>query len=168
MISERMQNAINDQINAEMASAYLYLSMASYFESKSLSGFANWMRIQYEEEMFHAFKFFDYVVERGGRVILKQIDTPDSEWNSPVHVFEATLEHERLVTSLINKLVDLSIELKDHATNQMLQWFVEEQVEEESTAETILDELNLIGEAKSGLFMLNREMAQRTFTPPTE
>lgn len=166
MISAKMQDAINEQINAEMASAYLYLSMASYFESKSLSGFANWMRIQYEEEMFHAFKFFDYVVERGGRVILKPLEAPDSEWESPIQVFEATLEHERLVTSLINNLVDLAMELKDHATNQMLQWFVEEQVEEEAAVETILDELGLIGEAKSGLFMLNREMAQRTFTPP--
>ena len=166
MINEKMQDAINEQINAEMYSAYLYLSMSAYFESEGLSGFANWMRVQYDEEVFHAMKFFNYVAERGGRVTLKAIDAPQAEWKSVIDVFENTLEHERHVTSLINNLVDLSIELKDHATNQMLQWFVEEQVEEESTAETILDELKLIGEAKSGLFMMNRELAQRTFSPP--
>jgi len=168
MLNEKMQDAINEQINAEMYSAYLYLSMSAYFESEGLSGFAKWMRVQYDEEVFHAMKFFDYISERGGRVHLKAIEMPKHEWNSVIDVFTETLNHERHVSSLINNLVDLSIELKDHATNQMLQWFVEEQVEEESTAETILDELKLIGEAKSGLFMMNREMSQRSFTPPAE
>lgn len=166
MINEKMQDAINEQINAEIYSAYLYLSMSAWFEANAMAGFANWMRVQYQEEMAHAMRLYDFINDRGGRVILKAIDGPKTEWNSVVEIFEETLEHERHVTALIHKLVDLSIELSDHATNQMLQWFVEEQVEEESTAETLLDELRLIGDAKSGLFMMNRELAQRTFVPP--
>ncbi|MBN2083317.1 ferritin [bacterium] len=166
MLEKKMQKALNEQINAEIYSAYMYLSMSAWFESNALSGFANWMRVQYEEEMFHAMKFYNFVHDRGGQVLLKAIDGPPTEWKSVIDVFEATLQHERHVSALIHKLVDLSTELKDHATNQMLQWFVEEQVEEEANAEQILDELKLIGDAKSGLFMLNRELSQRTFTPP--
>lgn len=166
MINEKMQDAINEQINAEIFSAYLYLSMSAWFEANAMGGFANWMRVQYQEEMAHAMRFFTFVNDRGGRVILKAIDAPKTEWGSVIEIFEETLEHERHVTALIHKLVDLSIELGDHATNQMLQWFVEEQVEEEASAETLLDELRLIGDAKSGLFMMNRELGQRTFTAP--
>ena len=166
MIDKKMQKAINKQINAEIYSAYMYLAMAAYFEDISLGGFAQWMRIQYEEELAHAMRFYNHMCERSGRVTLLPIEAPPTQWKSPLHVFEETLKHERHVTALIHKLVDLSIDLKDHASTQMLQWFIEEQVEEEATAETILDELKLIGEAKSGLFMMNRELSQRTFTPP--
>jgi ferritin len=168
MIDPKMQDALNKQINAEIYSAYLYLSMAAYFEANTLSGFASWMRVQYQEEMSHALKLYDYLNERGGRVQLAAIDEPPAEWKSPVEVFQVTLEHERLVSSLIHKLVDLAIELSDHATNQMLQWFVGEQVEEEANAEQILDEINLIGDARSGLFMLNRELGQRVFVDATK
>lgn len=166
MINEKMQNAINDQINAEIYSAYLYLSMSAYFEANALHGFANWMRVQYQEEIAHAMRLYNFINDRGGRVILKAIDAPQTDWNSVLEVFEQTLEHERHVSALIHGLVDLAMELNDHATNQMLQWFVEEQVEEESSAETLLDELRLVGDNKSGLFMLNRELAQRVYTPP--
>ncbi|HPA44778.1 MAG TPA: ferritin [bacterium] len=166
MIDKKMQNAINDQINAEMFSAYLYLSMSAYFENTSLRGFANWMRVQAQEEMVHAMKFFDYVIERGGRAVLKAIEAPADEWASPVAAFEAAYEHEQKVTARINKLVDIAVELRDHATNAFLQWFVTEQVEEEASASEIVDKLKLIGEARGGLFMMDRELAARVFTPP--
>jgi len=166
MIDAKMQKAINKQINAEIYSAYLYLSMSAYFEAESLTGFAQWMRVQYEEELAHALRFYQHMVDRGGRIKLLPIEAPPTDWQSPIDIFEETLKHERHVTSLIHKLVDLSVELKDHATNQMLQWFVAEQVEEEATAETILDELKLIGDAKSGLFLMNRELAQRQAAAP--
>ncbi|HQQ00256.1 MAG TPA: ferritin [bacterium] len=166
MIDKKMLNAINDQINAEMFSAYLYLSMSAYFENTSLRGFANWMRVQAQEEMVHAMKFFDYVIERGGRAVLKAIEAPADEWASPVAAFEAAYEHEQKVTARINKLVDIAVELRDHATNAFLQWFVTEQVEEEASASEIVDKLKLIGEARGGLFMMDRELAARVFTPP--
>ena len=168
MIGERLTKELNEQIKHETFSAYLYLSMEAYFEANALGGFANWMRIQYQEEMSHALKIFDFINERGGQVHLTAIDAPATEWGSPVEVFEVTLEHEREVSASIHRLVDLAIEISDHATNQMLQWFVEEQVEEEATAEQILDELRLIGDARSGLFMLNRELGQRTFVDETK
>jgi len=163
MIDSRMQDALNKQINAEIYSAYLYLSMAAYFEANAMGGFATWMRAQYQEEMAHALKLYDYVNTRGGRVVLAMVDAPPAEWDSAVDVFEVTAEHERSVSTMIHSLVDLALELKDHATHQMLQWFVEEQVEEEASADQILDELKLIGDAKSGLFMMNRELGQRVF-----
>jgi ferritin len=166
MINPEMEKAINEQINAELFSAYLYLSMSAYFQSQNLPGFANWMRIQFQEETLHATKFFDYLNERGGRVVLAAIDAPAKEWPSTVAAFEETLAHERKVTALINKLVDLSLKLSDHATNSMLQWFVTEQVEEESTAETILLELKMIEGNSSALFLMNRELGARVFTPP--
>ena len=125
MINTKMEKALSEQINAEFFSAYLYLSMAAYFETKDLPGFANWMRIQYQEELTHAMKFFNYVHERDGHVLLTAIETPAHEWKSPIHVFEETLKHEQLVTSLINNLVDVAIELKDHTTNNFLQWFLD-------------------------------------------
>jgi len=166
MLKQDVQDAINDQINAEIYSAFIYLSMETYFESISLGGFANWMHVQYQEELSHAERFMHYVYDRGGRVELKAIEAPPISWDSPVAVFEHTLEHERYVSSRIHQLVDLAREYKDHATENMLQWFVEEQVEEEASAEKLLDEVKLIGDAKSGLFMLDRELGRRTFTPP--
>jgi len=167
MFSEKMQNALNDQINAEYYSSYLYLSMSAYFQSISLSGFAHWMRIQAQEELMHAMKFYDFVNERGGRVTLKLIEGPQTEWDSPIAIFEHVLKHEQGVTGLINNLVNLAHEEKDHATNIFLQWFVTEQVEEESTAADVLHKLNLTHGEGSGLFMMDREMAQRIFVPPT-
>ncbi len=166
MLNKKMQEAINSQINAEIYSSYLYLSMSAYFESINLSGFASWMRAQAQEEMVHAMKFYDYVNERGGRVILGPIEAPPSEWESAVSVFDATYQHEQKVTGLINDLVDLAIEEKDHATNNLLQWFVSEQVEEEASASGVLNKAKLTGDAPGGLFMLDQELGARVFTMP--
>ncbi len=166
MLSEKMLSALNDQINAELYSSYLYLSMAAYFEDKGLPGFAHWMKAQAVEELGHAAKFFEYVHERGGRVHLEQIEKPPTEWNSPEAAFEAVLKHEVHVTGLINKLVDLALEEHDHATNNFLQWFVSEQVEEEASVNEVLQRLKLALEARQGLFMLDRELAARPITMP--
>jgi len=167
MFSKKMEDAINKQINAEMYSAYLYLSMAAYFESISLEGFAKWMEAQTMEEMAHAKKFYDFVNERGGRVILDTIEKPKSEWSSPLEAFEDAYKHEQYVSSLINELVNLAIEEKDHATNNFLQWFVAEQVEEEASAGAIVQKLKLVGNKGNAIFMLDRELGQRNFTLPT-
>jgi len=168
MLSERMLEALNKQVNAELYSAYLYLSMAAYFESINLKGFSNWMRVQAQEEVSHAMKFFDYINERGGRVKMMAIEQPPTEWNSPLDAFEATYEHETNVTRMINDLVNMAMEEKDHATYNMLQWFVAEQVEEEASADEIRQQLKLIGDDGRGIMMLDRELRQRTFTPPQE
>jgi len=161
-----MEKALNEQINSELYSAYLYLSMAAYFESINLKGFSSWMRVQTMEEQAHAKKFYDYVFSRGGRVVLSEIKAPPAEWDSPLAAFEHVLEHEQLVTSLINKLADLSLELRDHATNSFLQWFIDEQVEEEASAGEIIQNLKLNENNPGGLFLIDKELAQRTFVPP--
>ncbi len=166
MIGKKMVDALNEQVNAEMYSAYLYLSMESYFKSLNLNGFANWMRVQTQEEMMHAMKIYDFINERDGRVTLKPIEGPPTNWESPLAVFEAVYAHEQKVTGLINKLVDLAIEEKDHATNTFLQWFVNEQVEEESSADEKVQQLKMMEKAPGGMFMLDRELGQRVFTPP--
>jgi ferritin len=166
MISKKMEEALNEQVNAELYSAYLYLSMESYFKSLNLNGFANWMRVQTQEEVAHAMKIYDFVNERGGRVTLKAIEGPETEWDSPLAVFNAVYAHEQKVTGLINNLVDLAIKEKDHATNSFLQWFVNEQVEEESSADEIVQQLKMMENAPGGMFMLDRELGQRVFTPP--
>ncbi|MHC4644539.1 MAG: ferritin [Planctomycetota bacterium] len=166
MISKKMQDALNEQVNAELYSGYLYLSMEAYFESVNLPGFASWMRVQTQEEMMHAMKMYDYVNERGGRVTLKAIDCPPTEWKSPLAVFQAVYEHEQKVTSLINNLVNLALEEKDHAAHIFLQWFVNEQVEEEKSADDVVQKLKLMADAPGGMYMLDNEMAQRVFTPP--
>jgi ferritin len=168
MLSNKMEAAINQQINAEMYSSYLYLSMATYFESISLGGFSNWMRQQAQEEMFHGMKMFDFVCERGSRVILKAIDEPPAEWSSVLDVLENVLAHEQKVTGLINDLVNLALDERDHATNIFLQWFVSEQVEEEDTAGGLVDKLKRIGGDANGLFMLDTELANRVFTLPVK
>ena len=168
MISERMQEALNRQLNAELYSSYLYLSMAAYFQDLNMAGFANWMRVQAQEEDMHAMKFYNFINERGGRVLLKAIDGPPTEWDSPLATFEAVLEHEQKVTGLINDLVELALAEHDHATNIFLQWFVTEQVEEEDSANDVIQQIKMIGQAEGGLFMLDRELGQRTFTPPAE
>jgi ferritin len=166
MISKKMEDALNEQVNAELFSAYLYLSMESFFKSKNLNGFANWMRVQTQEEMSHAMKIYGFIDERGGRISLKAIDGPQTEWDSPLAVFEAVYEHEQKVTGLINDLVDLAITEKDHATNSFLQWFVSEQVEEEASADQAVQQLKMIENAPGGIFLFDRELGQRVFSPP--
>lgn len=166
MIKDTVEKALNSQFNAELYSGYLYLSMSSWFSSINLDGFANWMRIQAQEELMHAMKFYDYLIERGGKVILAAIEGPPVKWDSPLAVFEYTYKHEQKVTGLINGLVDLAIAEKDHATNTFLQWFVAEQVEEESSADEIVQKLKLVGDQGSGLLLLDQQMGQRVFTPP--
>jgi ferritin len=167
MLGEKTQKALNGQINAELYSSYLYLAMSAYFESVGLGGFSKWMQAQAQEELSHAMKFYHYVNERGGRVVLEAVEAPPSEWESPLAVFEATFRHEQKVTGLINDLVNLAMEEKDHATNSFLQWFVTEQVEEEATASEVVNKLKLMGDAPGGLFMLDRELGTRVFTVAT-
>lgn len=167
MLKEKMLNALNEQINAEQYSAFLYLSMCAWFEDKGLSGFANWMYVQYQEELTHANKFFTYINERSGRAKLKAIEQVPVDFENVIEVVEKTLEHEQKVTSLINNLVDIAVEERDHATQSFLQWFVDEQVEEEANVEKLLDALKLTKGEGNGLFMLDRELLQRTFKDPT-
>lgn len=166
MLSEKMQEALNTQINKEIYSAYLYLSMAAYCESINLKGFANWMTIQVQEELNHAQKFFNYLPERGGKVNLQPIDGPKTEWDSPMAVFKHVYEHEQLVTGLIHGLVKLAREEDDYATESFLKWFIDEQVEEEASASEVVEKLKLAGDRGGGLFMLDRELGTRVFTPP--
>lgn len=166
MISKKLEDAINYQINRELFSEYYYLSMASYFNSVGLSGFENFFLVQVEEERFHAMKMYRFLNEKGGQVKLAAIEAPKTEFNSAQEVFELAYEHEKLVSKLINDLMDLAIAENDHAARNHLNWFVEEQVEEEDSMETILNKLKLIKGEGHGLLMLDNELAQRTFTPP--
>jgi len=168
MLKEKVLNALNKQINAEMHSAYLYLSMSAYFEDKGLSGFANWMKVQYKEELSHALKIFDYVNERNGRVVLEPIAGVPIEFEGTIDVFEKTLEHEQKVTQMIDELMDVAVADSDHATQSFLQWFVDEQVEEEANVNELLDNLRLIDGQGNGVFMLNRELQSRSFVDETK
>ncbi|MEW6267536.1 MAG: ferritin [Thermodesulfobacteriota bacterium] len=165
MLSDKMNNALNLQINAETFSAYLYASMAAHFESLGLRGLARWMSLQAREEMFHAIKFFNFVVGRGGQVRLTALEAPPVTWASPLAVFQETLVHERKVTGLINNLVNLAKAESDHASDVFLQWFVTEQVEEESSAEEIIQKLKLAGDTGPGLFMMDAELGRRVLSP---
>ncbi len=166
MLSKKMLDAFNDQINAEFYSAYLYYAMAAHLESKGLAGMAQWMKLQAIEEQVHAAKMFDFVNERGGRVVLGAIEAPPLEWNAPRDVFEAAYKHEVHVTSLLNKLMDLAIEEHDHASQAFLQWYISEQVEEEASAQEVVQKLELAGQTQGGLFMIDRELGQRQVTLP--
>ena len=166
MLNREIADTLNSQMNFEMYSANIYMSMATWFDARNLVGFANWMKVQYSEEMFHFTKFYDYINERGGRVLLSGMDAPETEWDSPLAAFENALEHERIVTGRINDLVVQATEAKDHATVNFLQWFVGEQVEEEASVDGVIQQLKLMEGAPGGLFMLDRELAQRVFTPP--
>jgi len=166
MINKKLEDQINHQINRELYSEYLYLSMAAYLEDKGLAGMANFMVVQAQEEHFHAMKFFNYLNERGGRVVLGAIEQPPVEFNSPQAVFEESLAHEKIVTGLINKLMDLAIEVNDHASRSFLNWYVDEQVEEEDSFQKIIDQLKLVGGEGHGLLMLDKELSARVFTPP--
>jgi ferritin len=162
-----MQDALNAQINAEYYSSYLYLSMAAHAESLSLKGFAHWFRIQVQEEMMHAMKFFDYVVNRRGVVKLATIECPPTTWDSPAAMFEATLKHEQMVTDRINKLADLAIAEHDHATHTLLEWFISEQVEEESVADNIVEQFKLTKGSADSLYLIDRELGTRTLSTAT-
>jgi ferritin len=168
MLSQKMEQALNDQINAEMYSAYLYLAMSAYFEDQNLSGFANWMYVQAQEEMTHAMKIYNYVFDRGGKVTLKAIDTPSTEWDDPLKVVEEVYEHEQKVTKMIHNLVDLARSENDHGTDNMLQWFVAEQVEEEASADELMQRLKIIGGQGHGLLMIDRELSGRQFVDETK
>ncbi|WP_029898563.1 ferritin [Desulfohalovibrio reitneri] len=167
MLCKEMEQALNDQIKWELWSGYMYLSMSAYFDDQGLSGFAQWMKNQAAEELFHATKFFDYVNEAGGRVKLQTVEEPPHEWESALDVFKEGLKHERKVTSMINDLVDLAIKHKDHATNNFLQWFVGEQVEEEASFDELVGKLKLVGDG-GALYMLDKELGARVFTWPAE
>lgn len=164
MFSKKIEDAINAQINAEMWSAYLYLSMATQCHEFGYSGMANWFEIQFKEEQDHAQIFYKYIISRGGRVVLKPIDKVPTKWKSALHMFEETLKHEQVVTSLINDLYALATKEKDYATQSMLKWFIDEQVEEEENARDLIDSLKMIKDNGYGLYMLDKELAARVYT----
>jgi ferritin len=161
MLSKKMEKALNEQINAELYSAYLYLSMAAWFQSQNLPGFGAWMRVQAKEENGHAMKFFDFINERRGKVALKAIAEPAKEWKSPLAAFEASFEHEQYITGRISDLVNLAADEKDHATVNFLQWFVKEQVEEEASVDSAVQKLKMAEKAPGALLMLDQVMGQR-------
>ena len=166
MLTQKLENAFLNQINKEIYSEYLYLSMQAYFASQGLKGFENWMNIQVKEERAHAMGMFNYVSQRGGHVILDTIEKPKSNWECPLDVFKEVLAHEQYVTSLINKLYDTAEEEHDRAAMLFLNWYVREQVEEEASAGDILAHLELIGDNKSALIDLDKELMARVFNPP--
>ncbi len=167
MLSEKMQNALNEQINAELWSAYLYLSMGMQFENAGHAGVANWFRIQFKEEQAHAEIFMNYINQRGGRVMLKAIPEVPTDWATPLDAFKATLEHEQKVTAMINNLFAMAEAEHDYATRDRLAWFVSEQVEEEDNARQLIDKFSLIGEDGMGLYMLNQELGARVYNAPS-
>lgn len=166
MLNEKMEKAFLEQINKELFSEYLYLSMKAYFADLNLQGFVNWMDVQVQEEHAHAMGMFDYVIERGGRIVLEAIGKPENNWNSPLEVFREILKHEQFVTSSINSVADVAEETRDRAASIFLNWYIKEQVEEEANVGGILAQLELIGEDKNGLFALDKELATRTFVAP--
>jgi len=168
MLGEKMEKALNGQLNAELYSGYMYLAMSAYFRQKGLSGFAYWMKVQALEELYHAMKFFGFIGERGGRPVMDAVEKPPWEWDSPLAAFQAVLEHEKKVTGLINDLVDLAGEERDHAAANFLQWFVAEQAEEEASADEVVQKLKLAQADGPGLLMLDRELAQRAFKAPPD
>ncbi|MCM1521609.1 MAG: ferritin [Muribaculaceae bacterium] len=167
MLNPKIQDALNEQINAEFFSAYLYLSMSMHFQSEGLTGIANWFDVQFKEEQDHARIFMNYINQRGGRVALKAIDAVPTSWEKPMDAFKATLEHEQKVTALINGLYSLAAKEEDYATRDRLTWFVSEQVEEEDNCRTLIDKLRLIGDNGMGLYMLDQELATRAYSVPS-
>lgn len=161
MFSPKIQDAIADQINAELYSAYVYLSMSAYFQEQNLSGFAHWMRLQYQEETMHALKLFDYASDRGGQITLKAVSAPPSGFGSPLEIFEKALAHEQKVTGLIHSLYKLALEEGDYPTQVLLQWYITEQVEEEKNASEAVADLQRLGDFGPGLLILDREMGNR-------
>jgi ferritin len=168
MISQKIVDALNSQLNKEIFSSYLYLSMSAYFEGKNLSGMSQWMKMQSQEEYEHAMKFYDFILKTGGVIKLEAIDAPQTDWDSPLNIFEDSLDHEKFISKSIYELMDLAIEEKDHPTKSFLQWFVDEQVEEEDTVQQIVENFKMIGASKGGLFMLDRELGSRSISGAVE
>ncbi len=165
-MNEKLEKAINDQINAELYSEYFYMAMYAYFDRMNLQGFKNWMNVQMQEEHAHAMGMFNYIHERGGKVILDKIEQPKSDWSNPVEVFEDVLKHEKYVTSRINDLLDIAEEVNDRAAVSFLDWYLKEQVEEESNVSNVLKTLRMVCDDKHCLYMMDKDLASRTFNPP--
>ncbi|MCB4203953.1 ferritin [Deferribacterales bacterium Es71-Z0220] len=168
MITKKVADALRNQLKNELESSYLYLSMSAWAAGKGLKGFSNWFYVQAKEEMYHFFKFYHYLLDQGEKVELPAVAKPKSEFSSPLEAMRETLQHEQFITKSINELVDVALSEKDHATNAFLQWFISEQVEEEASVGEILDQLELIGENGNGIFMIDKELGQRTFVTPTD
>ena len=162
MITKKMEAALNNQINKEIFSSYLYLSMSAYFDNKNLSGMSGWMKMQSQEEYEHAMKFYDFILRLGGKVKLSAIEEPQTDWESPLKVFEDSLHHEQYISKSIHQLMDLAIEESHHPTKSFLQWFVDEQVEEEDSVQQVVENFKMIGDDKGALFMLDRELGARS------
>ena len=162
MLSRKIQDALNSQLNLELSSSYSYLAMAAYFEANSLPGMSHWMRIQSDEERLHATKLFDHLCNRGGKVVLQPIERPKAEFDSPLSVFEAALVNEQKVTKAINSLYALAQKESDYPSQVMLQWFINEQVEEEKNVGTVIDQLRMAGDSPSALLMLDQMLGGRT------
>jgi ferritin len=165
MIGERLNNAINEQIKNELESYYIYLSMAAWLHSRSLDGMGHWMRCQAHEEMIHAMKFYNYIIDRGGEVVLQDLKQLKTRWSSALEVFKDAYEHEKFITGKINELTTIAREEKDYASEPILAWFSTEQIEEEVNSGKVADELEMVGEDKSGLLMLDRELGSRAYPP---
>jgi len=166
MLTPRVEQELNKQLNREFYSSYLYMAMAAYYNSIDLLGFANWMTVQAKEELMHAEKFYTFILERNGKVTLEQIEKPQTEWATALSVFEDTLKHELFVTESINNLMNVALEEKDHATNIFLQWFITEQVEEEANTTEIIRQLKLMQDAPGGMYMLDKDLGTRTLVIP--
>jgi len=166
MMNKKLEKAFNNQINKEFYSEYLYMSMYAYFDRMNLQGFKNWMNVQMQEEHAHAMGMFNYLHERGGKVVLQAIDKPETDWKSPVELFEHVLKHEQYVTSLINGLMDVADEVKDRAAVSFLDWYLKEQVEEEANVSKVLKTLKMVCDDKNSLYMFDKELATRVFNPP--
>ncbi len=168
MLSKELQKALNEQIQAEVHSAYLYFSMSSWFKAQSLEGFASWMTFQAQEEMAHAMKIYGYIHDRGGDVELLEIPAPQKSWKSPLAAFQDAFKHEQYITGRINDLCSVADSDKDNATRVMLNWFVTEQVEEEATAQDVVEKLKMVQGHPGGIYMMDKEMAARSASPASE
>ena len=166
MMHKKLEKAFNNQINKEFYSEYLYMSMYAYFDRMNLQGFKNWMNVQMQEEHAHAMGMFNYLHERGAKVVLQAIDKPETDWKSPVELFEHVLKHEQYVTSLINGLMDVADEVKDRAAVSFLDWYLKEQVEEEANVSKVLKTLKMVCDDKNSLYMYDKELATRVFNAP--
>ncbi len=165
MINERVVTAINEQIKNEIESAYLYLSMAAYFHDKSLDGMAHWMRCQTHEEFAHAMKFYNFIIDRGAEIKLKDVAQLKTKWSSPLDAWKEAFNHEQKITGNINDLIAIAREEKDYASEPLLAWFSEEQVEEEANTSKVVEQLEIIENDKTGLLLIDRELGSRVFTP---
>jgi ferritin len=165
MPTKAVAAAINDQIAMEMESAYIYLAMAAYFDEHNLPGFSHWMRMQHQEELAHAMKLFDFMLDNGGHVVLQALGKPPSQFKSPLHVMKQSLKHEQKVTAAITKLYELSVQEKDYPAQILLQWFIAEQTEEEKTVGDIIAQMEMVGDSGSGLMLIDQQLSGRTAQP---